>query len=570
MKDLRQPLEFLYRAVPRLMGQMDRDPLSPTWGSMHLAYWRDKTSEISDMRRQEAMLPLALLYVREYPGSPWRGDPQLLATVAAQLGFWCANQYGDGSMDEWYKGERAFAAAAFSCHAVARTLAEVGGVLPPELVRHAREKLAATAHWLKGRQDLFKTNHQAVGVAALAWAGHVLDDAALTANARDKLQSILRTQTTEGWFPEVGHMDVGYTFLTVEFVAMAMDLWNDWSAIAPFVRAFEFACQWVHPDLTIGEEYGVCHNPYLSRIAVILLSPYSRQAAWLYHRFARMETGFKGFANTLGDDLRLPRWAFQTLLAHDYYQRRQTIAPPEGEAVPLARGASMEDPMAEPVLFKDSALIRFHVGAGSGIFAAVAGGVTRLFSPDTLGSVADFGYALDLDRGSATNMTYDRHLHFGVEQGQPFVLAPLPRVKKFIPSFMARLVLRLASSTALGSRLTRKGIDWIRRRKGSALNQSSANLGGRSAPWTLERRLKLSAGKVCIRDRLLFKTPLRGNRIHFLEARDHSFIEKRSIGENIVHLPQLLERLDLEKVYVLDGAWRLAEVRLVHAVAKEG
>ncbi|MBF0346940.1 MAG: hypothetical protein HQL81_04670 [Magnetococcales bacterium] len=566
MMDLRQPLEFLYQAVPRLMRQMDCDPLSPTRGSMHLAYWRDKTSELSDMRRQEAMFPLALLYARDYPGSPWRGDPQLLETVMAQLGFWCANQYDDGSMDEWYKGERAFAAAAFSCHAVARTLAEVGGGLPPELVALARQRLATTAYWLKGRQDLFKTNHQAVGVAALAWAGHVLHDAVLTSNARDKLQSILLTQTAEGWFPEVGHMDVGYTFLTVEFVAMAMDLWNDWSAIAPFVRAFEFACQWVHPDLTVGEEYGVCHNPYLSRIAVILLLPYSRQAVWLHRRFATMETGFKGFANTLADDLRLPRWAFQTLLAHDYDHRRPTMALPEGDPIPLARTFST----AEPVWFKDSALIRFHVGTGSGIFAAAAGGLTRLFSPRTPDSVADYGYALDLDRGSATNMTYDRHLHSGVAQGQPFVLAPMPRVKKFIPSFMARLVLRLASSTAPGSRLTRKGIDWIRRRKGSALNQSSANLGGRSAPWTLDRRLKLSAGTVCIQDRLLFKTPIRSNRIHFLEAQNHAYIKKRAIGENFIHLPQWLERLDLEKVYVLDGIWHLAEVRLIHPVAKEG
>ncbi|MBF0605824.1 MAG: hypothetical protein HQL07_19280, partial [Nitrospirae bacterium] len=477
MKDLRQPLEFIYQAVPRLMWQMDRDPLSPTWGSMHLAYWRDKTSEISDMRRQEAMLPLAMLYVRDYPGSSWRGNPQLLETVTAQLGFWCANQYRDGSMDEWYKGERAFAAAAFSCHAVARTLMEVGERVSPEVAQIARERLSITAHWLMGRQDLFKTNHQAVGVAALAWAGHVLEDARLTRNARDKLESIIRSQTREGWFPEVGHMDVGYTFLTVEFVAMAMDLWNDWSGIAPFVRAFEFASEWVHPDLTVGEEYGVCHNPYLSRIASILLRPYSNRAVWLYNRFEGMETGFRGFANTLGDDLRLPRWAFQTLLAYDLSQRHSTAPLVAREVVPLARRSSS----VEQVFFKDAALAHFHVGEGCGIFAAVAGGMTRLFTPENSDSVSDFGYALDLDGGSATNVTYDRQLRSGVQQGQLYVFAPLPQVKKFMPSLLARLVLRLASSTALGSRWTRKGIDLIRRRKGSAVNQSSVNLGRRSS-----------------------------------------------------------------------------------------
>ncbi|MBF0605823.1 MAG: hypothetical protein HQL07_19275, partial [Nitrospirae bacterium] len=83
------------------------------------------------------------------------------------------------------------------------------------------------------------------------------------------------------------------------------------------------------------------------------------------------------------------------------------------------------------------------------------------------------------------------------------------------------------------------------------------------------RRLDLSFGSVCIKDQLVFKTPFRSDHIHFLEARDHGVVKKRAIGQDLVNLPQWLERLDLEKVYVLEGTWRLAELRLVGAVARE-
>ena len=117
MRDLNDQISFVLDAANRILGQIDSDVLSPTFGCAHLAYWRDKTSDVADMRRQEAMLTLVLLYSFDYPGSSWKGNVKLKRAVEALLSFWCKNQYADGSMDEWYKGERAFAATAFFCEA---------------------------------------------------------------------------------------------------------------------------------------------------------------------------------------------------------------------------------------------------------------------------------------------------------------------------------------------------------------------------------------------------------------------------------------------------------------------
>jgi hypothetical protein len=558
MKGLSQQIDFIVSAIPRVLRQIDHDPLSPTFGSAHLAYWRDKTSEISDMRRQEVMLPLALLYSNQYPGSSYQGDENLIAGVEALLGFWCNNQYSDGSMDEWYKGERAFAAAAFSSHAVARTLHVLDGRLSAEITATARQKLAMTANWLTQRNDLFKTNHQAVGVAAIAWAGEVLDDATLKENAREKLISIIHSQTSEGWFLEVGHMDVGYTFLTVEFAVMTMALWQDWEHVGPFVRAYDFACEWVHPDLRTGEEYGICHNPYISRVATTILTPHSGRAAYLQQRFSQDSSGFKGFASTLADDLRLPRWAFQPLLAYDY-QQLSSVKNSHEEVLPLF--APTELPSI--TFFEQAGLARFCGGGGVGVFAPVAGGLCRFLAPDSKAELTDFGYAIATAQEYATNLTYDRKLQAEVVNNSIRVVCPLPTVRKFMPPFIARVILRLLCSTAIGSRLARKGIDIIRRKKGTAVNQSSANLVSKEAKWQLERRLVVSAAEVRVIDKLTFDRAIDVEQINFLQSVSGSWQKKSPILKSLPKLPNQLEQLTVAKSYRLKKSWQMVHIEVV-------
>ncbi len=520
MSDLEYQARFAAQAVERILHQVDPDPLSPTYGCAHLAYWRDKTSPVADMRRQEAMLPLAWLYRRGYPGNRWKGDESLRAGVAALLSFWCRGMYADGSLDEWYKGERAFAAAAFSSFAVARTLEVLEDDLPPALSALARRRLARSAAWLTQHDDLFKTNHQAVGTAALAWAAKVLRDDSLREAARAKMASVLAVQTSEGWFPEIGFMDPGYTFLTVEYLAMTMDLWDDWSDVEALCRAFDFACNLVHPDLTLGEEYGSCHNPYLSRTAAVLLSPFSGRAAWLRRRLEQTPVGFPGLASTLADDLRLLRWAWQPLAAFDYARNipPEETAPPQD--LPLAKGA--------PGLFQTwprCGISVFSCEQATGIMCAPAGGLLRLFGREPGTNLADLGYALSLDGGWASSFCYDPRLGFAESGKELRIETSLARVKKILPPYWARVGLHLACCTAWGSKAARRAIDLVRARKGTALNQSSSSLGGEHSPWTLQRRLEVGMREILLHDRIRARIPQRRANLYFLKTRDHGWPE---------------------------------------------
>jgi hypothetical protein len=553
MKDLETQISFIVNSVERLLKQIDQDPLSPTFGCSHLAYWRDKTADVADMRRQEVMLAFALLYSRDYPESPWRENSKLEFSIEALLRFWCANQYPDGSFDEWYKGERAFAAAAFTTHAVARTLKIMSGKLPADLLVLSKKKLARTAKWLTGRDDLFKTNHQAVGVAALAWAAKILQDDSLKSNAHKKLQSIIQAQTKEGWFPEVGHMDVGYTFLTVEFVAITMDLWADWKEVEPFRRAFDFACEWIHPDLTIGEEYGVCHNPYLSRIAIVLMSAYSGRAAWLRHRLEGESVGVKGFISLLSDDLRLLRWSYLPLLAWDYASQTKGISPQNPEPIPLA------NTNMELKRFVESGIARFSCGEATGLTAAVSGSLVRLFGIDPGMNLSDFGYAIHTERVYATNLTYNRNLSMEETEEGFEMVCPISRVKKFMPPYWARVALRLACSSSFGSKMTRKMIDVVRKKKGTALNQASFNLSSSNSAWYLRRQVSVLQDHIVVRDNLTFKTPILRDELYFLESKNDEPMAVSSVALCHPNIPEKLNQLEIIKRYRPSNQWTLEE-----------
>ncbi|MBW1712190.1 MAG: hypothetical protein JRJ59_03485 [Deltaproteobacteria bacterium] len=555
MNDLEHQAAFVANAADRIISQIDPDPLSPTFGCAHLAFWRDKTSDLADMRRQEAMLPLALLFVRNYPGSRWQGEDRLLEAVHALISFWCRNQYPDGSLDEWYKGERALAAAAFSTLAAARTLEVAAQALPPETLDLARNGLARTAGWLTRRDDLFKANHQAVAAAALAFAGKILGDQTLTEAARGKLEALLKVQTPEGWFPEVGFMDLGYTFLTVEFGAMTLDLWQDWSRVEALRRAFDFASEWVHPDLTIGPEYGSCHNPYLSRIAAVLMAPHSGRAAWLRQQFETRPAGRLGLEATLSDDLRLLRWAWQPLVAYDYARRKPAPEPARPEPIPLA------DPDSGRRVWAQAGLARFTCGQGTGLLAAAPGGLVRFFGPQAGPSLTDLGYALRLDQGWAATWAYDSRNQIQETAQGLVVNCRLAPVKKFTVPFWARLALRLASTTAWGSKWTRRLIDFIRKRKGTAVNQSSASLSASRSPWRLSRQVSVGEQEVSLEDRLVFKRPIDRGALFFLKAEAQGWLKLAPVCDSLAGLPPRIERLTIVKTYRPGRAWELTGLK---------
>ena len=492
--------------VPRLLALQDRDPDSPMRGCMHPAYWRDKSSDVADMRRQEAALTFAWLWRHPLPGNRYHRDGSLLHAALRALRFWTVMQHRDGTFDEWYTGEHGYATTAFSTYAVALAVEALGERLSDPLRERVVRSLRLGADWLTGHHDWFKTNHEAVGVAALGAVGHLLDDDAYRRTASRHAARIAERMHAEGWSREITGVDVGYTFLLAEYLGMHAVLNGDRDVLASVTRAYRFAADFLHPDLTTGAEYGICGNPYFSRVATVIAARHDPVAAAVLAWMARPSPEPPDTSATLKDDLRLSRYAYQPLLAALLYLGRLPRRDVPLDAAPQVPAA--------PLLFERLDEDRWYPGARlaavarpgyAAWFAVCHGGFLRIAFRNGDGfvtAVADRGYALDHGSKVFRNARYSLDADVDRRDDAMTVTAPLVECSFVMPPYWARVGLRVATAMPMGHRWSRWLIDRWRARKGTALNQSAAAVGRGRSPYRLRREVRFHADYVEIVDRI--------------------------------------------------------------------
>jgi hypothetical protein len=487
-------LKFVVSSAWRLLTLMDDDDTSPSHGCFHPAYWRDKTSEFADARFQEASATLALLSLpifddlRRDGGLPPSGH--LYDAFVAGLGFWTRSQHPEGCFDEWYKGERGFAATEFTCIAFSLAAIFLGDRLEPAHRQELSATLTRACDWLAQRHDRVKANHEAAGAAALGLGWKVTGNEAYRQAARGMIADTLSRQRSEGWFPEVGGMDLGYCSVLMDYVMLYHWATGEDGALPAMRRLSAFMLPHIHPDGTISPEAGLCLNPYVSRLGSGLLSPHDNVAAALVAAFAATGPGVEGLRPYLGDDLRLARWSHLPVVT--YLLRPQfRVGRPLAESYPAGWTQS-----------KDAALVAWH-GESLHLFLSPAGGGMVRVYRQSQRILEDLG--LSLANGA------DRWVLKGYDPERPVTIngldcrieASLGRPAFFYPSFLSRLVLRLGCTTPLGAKVLRWLVDQYRLRNRTAVNQSSAPLARTEAAYRLERTLSVGASEVVIRDRVV-------------------------------------------------------------------
>ena len=405
MNALEKGSKYIEDLVERILCQIDHDVLSPTYGCAHVSYWRDKTSDNADTRMQEVCFTLAMLYKYDLASNKYRNDVNVLTTISALLQYWASTQYSDGSFDEWYKGERAYAACAFSIHAVSRTVYLLRDDLGEELLKKIMNSIDLGCKWLSQRKDLFKTNHEAVGIAALTFGAKVLEDEKYLRVAQEKVDFLLSTQQKEGWFKEIGQLDIGYTFLTVEYLLMANELIQSERLFKLAAKAFDFACEWLRPNFSHNGDHSICHNTYISSIAIIKLCGKNSYASFLYQHILLDDLEHKKIINT-GDDLRLMRWSFLSVLAELYAREVKTIADIQKPSLFQITHISNE------YYISSAGLLKRTVNGLPVVIGIFCGGSVEMISHN--GSVLNnCGYAIiDETNNKYSSLTYNKNLNY--------------------------------------------------------------------------------------------------------------------------------------------------------------
>lgn len=500
--DLRDLVIEVSTSVPRLLALQDRDPDSPTRGCLHPAYWRDKSSEVADMRRQEACLAFAWLWKFPFPGNPWQGDRELLLASLRALGFWTREQHRDGTFDEWYKNEHGYATTAFSSYAVSLTVMALGEALPDPLRGKVMAALERCGQWLSTHDDWFKTNHQAVGVAALGAISRALGRAEFQTAACRNAERITLRMHEEGWSKEISGYDLGYTFLLAEYMAMNAVLTGETRFLPSIRRAYELAAHFLHPELTTGAEYGICANPYFSRVATVALAPHCPSAAAAHAWMGRESATPRDTSSTLKDDLRLARYAYQPLLAAllelGWLERRDLPAAPPAESAPL-----LFQEMQNERTFPAAKLMAVARPGYAAWVAGVHGGYLRLSFRSGAGfarPIGDRGYVQSSGREVFRTARWSLDGGFSATPTGAVVEVPFVRCAFVQPPYWARVGLHVATTLPYGHRWTRWAIDQWRKRKGTALNQSTAGISGGKSPFQLRREISFESESVSIVD----------------------------------------------------------------------
>ena len=204
----------------RAIALLDTNPSSATYGCADRAYWNYRTlTNFSGATWQQVMLGLAALDAADPSPDDQGEQPQLTELAGAALGWWSRIQHRDGSFDEWYFNEHSFCPTAITGAGAALSLYLLRDQLPQSGAGAALSALERAGKWLATRDNPDVMNQNVAAAAALHGLAEITGENHWRRSAEAKLTHIRLAQRPEGWLPEYGGADLGYSTLSLDFLA---------------------------------------------------------------------------------------------------------------------------------------------------------------------------------------------------------------------------------------------------------------------------------------------------------------------------------------------------------------
>ncbi len=368
-------LEASLPCVSRLLGLMDRNPSSLTYGCFDRNYWHYKIIDFSNGRLQEAGLTLALLFVLNHPLNPYYHQKKIKKWSLAAMHFLKTIQNTDGSFNEYYPHEHAFVTTAFSTFAVSESL-----LLLNEFPAEVLEMLKKSGRWLLEREELDVVNQNLGACAALQNVYLLTGENRFKKGAYTKLKDSLHKQSPEGWFYEYGGPDIGYLSVAVYYLANYYKKTQDKTALLHLRKAVRFLSHFVHPDGSAGGEYGSRNTMYMVPDGIEICAQHDDYAGFLA---SSLRTSLKGggIAPFDLDD------RYLCTMLYPYLQAYSDCSPIKKEKEP------------ESSFFSESGLLVEKTSNSLFIVNLKKGGVFKLFSKGGL-VLSDSGFLGRLSNGS--------------------------------------------------------------------------------------------------------------------------------------------------------------------------
>ena len=239
--------------MPRILGLLDRNLLSPTYGCFDKSYWHYRTVDFPSGMYQECVLALALVYKFNFPsGDVYYNNERIRELVVAGIRYADKSSHKDGSADDYYPYERALGASCFPLLACTESC-----ILLDIRDEKILEFFKRRGRWLIDHNESGKlSNHQALCALCLYNIYIITGGKEFLEGAKKRIELVLNWQCDEGWFQEYEGADPGYQTFTIDFLAKYYQKSRDDILLEPLKRAIDFSSYFTHPDGSYGGEYG--------------------------------------------------------------------------------------------------------------------------------------------------------------------------------------------------------------------------------------------------------------------------------------------------------------------------
>ena len=238
--------------IPRILGNMDRNPFSPTYGCCHRDFWLYKTSDFPDAVRQFGIQALALVYKHKFKDNIYYNKKKILDWVIAGLDFWSSIQHKDGSFDEFYPNERGWVGpTAFTTFTSIETLNLIKDEVNKDFLDKIKKKIFLSAKFIsKGEsEEDHLANHHAMACLAVWKAYKLIGDKDLIDGYKKLWKGFLIYHNeNEGWSREYDGLDPGYLSATISFLGKIYQDNKDPEILEVCRKSIETCSYFVYPN----------------------------------------------------------------------------------------------------------------------------------------------------------------------------------------------------------------------------------------------------------------------------------------------------------------------------------
>tara|TARA_Y100000310_G_scaffold202413_1_gene202572 strand:- start:9529 stop:11163 length:1635 start_codon:yes stop_codon:yes gene_type:complete len=309
-------LDEILKQVPRLLGLLNRNPLSQNYGCFDRQYWQYKITDTSSARCQEGVLTLALLYRINDRNNIYYQNDLVLEWINAGIRFWCNLQENNGSFNEWYPSEHSFVSTSFSSYAISETLLLLGEKI--STINKVLICLRKSCSWISTRMETRVQNQESGAVLALHNLFLLTGEKKWKFMALKKVKYIIKSQTDEGWFNEYGGPDLGYLSLTVDYLSKYYHKTKNPQVLSALKKAVNFISYFLHPNFTFGGEYGSRNTEYMIPSSFEFLAKHSNDSK-IIAKFNRVAISTGSMVNLSSlDDRYLSYIAYNWIHAFQY------------------------------------------------------------------------------------------------------------------------------------------------------------------------------------------------------------------------------------------------------------